>query len=237
VQDQLGYTPLQSGAVLVPAGLAMALAMPIAGTLSDRLGARSFVVVGLVIATIASFAFRDLSTDWSFSLLATVMLWRSLGLGLLFTPLTSAALWNVPRNLGGRASGIINTVWQVGGSIGIAASTAYTTIRLKERFTDLSSHVTAFQPAVQQYLAQTSRWAAMHGLAPNAAMAMLQARLTAAATVLSYQDAFVISAIMLACAIPLAFALRQRPSGVVVLDVSSHSSAPVEVVREESEAI
>lgn len=237
VQDQLGYTPLQSGAVLVPAGLAMALAMPVAGTLSDRLGARSFVVVGLVIATIASFAFRDLSTDWSFSLLATVMLWRSLGLGLLFTPLTSAALWNVPRNLGGRASGIINTVWQVGGSIGIAASTAYTTIRLKERYTDLSSHVTAYQPAVQQYLAQTSHWAAMHGLAPNAAMAMLQARLTAAATVLSYQDAFVISAIMLACAIPLAFALRGRPSGVIVLDVSAHTSAPLEVVSEETEAV
>lgn len=237
VQNLLGYTPLQSGAVLVPAGLAMAIAMPIAGTLSDRLGARSFVVGGLVIATIASFAFRDLGVEWSFSLLAWVMLWRSLGLGLLFTPLTSAALWNVPRNLGGRASGIINTVWQVSGSIGIAASTAYTTIRFKTHYTDLASNVTAYQPAVQQYLARMSAWASAHGLAPSAALAMLQARITAAATVLSYQDAFVVSAIMLACAIPLAFALRPRPSGVIIIDVAEHKPATLEVAREEAEAV
>jgi predicted MFS family arabinose efflux permease len=104
VQNQLGYTPLQSGAVLVPAGLAMAFALPIAVSVCDRVGAGAFVVGGFVIATFASFAFRDLNTDWSFSLLAGVMLWRSLGLGLLFTPLTSAALWNVPRNVGGGAS-------------------------------------------------------------------------------------------------------------------------------------
>jgi EmrB/QacA subfamily drug resistance transporter len=237
VQNLLGYTPLQSGAVLVPAGLAMALAMPIAGTLSDRLGARAFVVAGLSIATIASFYFRTLDTDWSFSLLASVMLWRSLGLGMLFTPLTSAALWNVPRNLGGGASGIINTVWQVGGSIGIAASTAYATIRFKARYTDLASHVTAYQPAVQQYLAQTSQWASMHGLSSNAALAMLQSRLEAAATVLSYQDAFVVSAIMLACAIPLAFALRRRPTGIVVIDIAEHRPALIEVAREEAEAL
>lgn len=237
VQNLLGYTPLQSGAVLVPAGLAMALAMPIAGTLSDRLGARAFVAGGLAVATVASFALRDLNTDWSFSLLAGVMLWRSLGLGMLFTPLTSAALWNVPRNLGGGASGIINTVWQVGGSIGIAASTAYATIRLKDRYTDLTSHVTAYQPTVQHYLAQTSQWASMHGLSSNYALATLQGRLTAAATVLSYQDVFVVSAFMLACAIPLAFALRRRPSGIVVIDIAENRSASIEVAREEAEAI
>jgi len=237
VQNLLGYTPLQSGAVLVPAGLAMALAMPIAGTLSDRLGARAFVVGGLAVATIASFEFRNLNTDWSFSLLAGVMLWRSLGLGMLFTPLTSAALWNVPRNLGGRASGIINTVWQVGGSIGIAASTAYATVRLKARYTDLTSHVTAYQPSVQQYLAHTSQWASMHGLSPTVALAMLQSRIVAAATVLSYQDAFVVSALMLAFAIPLALALRHRPSDTIIVKIADDRVAPIEVVREETEAL
>ena len=77
----------------------------------------------------------------------------------------------------------------------------------------------------------------MHGLAPNTAMAMLQDRLVAAATVLSYQDAFVVSAIMLACAIPVALALRPRPTGVIVLDVNEHTTVPVEIVREETEAV
>jgi hypothetical protein len=125
----------------------------------------------------------------------------------------------------------------VGGSVGIVASTAYATIRLKARYTDLSSNVTAYQPAVQHYLAQTSQWAAMHGLAPNAALAMLQSKITATATVLSYQDAFVVSAVMIACGIPFAFALRSRPSGVILLDVAEHKSAPIEVVREETEAV
>jgi hypothetical protein len=128
-------------------------------------------------------------------------------------------------------------VWQVGGSIGIAASTAFATIRFKARYTDLASHVTAFQPAVQQYLAKTSQWASMHGLSPNTALAMLQSRLSATATVLAYQDAFVVSAIMLACAIPLAFALRRRPTGIVLIDIAENRTALVEVAREEAEAI
>ena len=58
-----------------------------------------------------------------------------------------------------------------------------------------------------------------------------------AATVLLYQDAFVVSAVMLACAIPLALALRPRPSGVIVLDIAKDEPVPVEVIREESEAV
>jgi DHA2 family multidrug resistance protein len=229
VQDQLGYTALQSGAVLLPAGLAMAFAMPIAGFLSDRLGPRAFVTGGLILATAASFAFRTLSAQWSFSLLAWTALWRSLGLGLLFTPLTSAALWNVPRSLGGRASGIINTVWQVGGSIGIAAATAYTTIRTKARFTDLAAHVTPYQPIVQQRLAELSQWAFDHGLAAGAGLALLQRELLNAATVLSYEDTFVVSAVMLACAIPIALTLRRRASRIIPMasDVPARGGPPV----------
>jgi ABC-type sulfate transport system permease component len=77
----------------------------------------------------------------------------------------------------------------------------------------------------------------MHGLSSNTALALLQSRLSAEATVLSYQDAFVVSAIMLACAIPLAFALRRRPTGIVVIDIAEHRSAPVEVAREEAEVL
>ena len=186
---------------------------------------------GLAIATVA-FQFRYLNTEWAFKP-CVVMLWRSLGLGMLFTPLTSAAGCGACRAISAAGRRVSSTS-AGGGSIGIAASTAQT-VRLKARTRTWRPY--GYQPSVQQYLAQTSHWASMHGLSPTVALAMLQNRIVAAATVLAYQDTFVVSALMLAFCIPLAMALRRRPQELIFIGIADDRVAPLEVVREESEAV
>ncbi|MGZ6247751.1 MAG: hypothetical protein ACXWNM_18525 [Vulcanimicrobiaceae bacterium] len=69
----------------------------------------------MAIAAIGTFLVSHVDTDWEQSRFMLDNAIRTGALGLLFTPLTTAALVNVPRNRAGAASGILNTVWQVGG--------------------------------------------------------------------------------------------------------------------------
>jgi len=129
VEDLLGWTAAQSGAMLLPAGVALALIMPLSGFLSDRIGPRPIVIVGAALAAIGTFLFTSLDGTWDHSQFIWYNVIRNGALGLLFTPLTAAALASIPRNRAGQASAIINTVWQLGGSVAIAVGEAYLQIR------------------------------------------------------------------------------------------------------------
>jgi DHA2 family multidrug resistance protein len=128
-EDLLGWTATQSGAVLLPAGIVLALIMPLSGFLSDRFGPRPLVVGGALLAAFGTFLFTGLDGTWDRSQFVWYNVVRNGALGLLFTPLTAAAMASIPRERAGQASGIINTIWQLGGSVAIAVGEAYLQIR------------------------------------------------------------------------------------------------------------
>lgn len=206
-QGVLGWTPTLSGLVLMPAGMAMAVLMPIAGTLSDKIGARPLVLAGVVIATVGTFLFARIDVDWDVGRIAIDALIRTAALGLLFTPLTSVALSAVPRNRSGAASGILNTVWQVGGSLGIAIGQTYLTDRTAVRLSDAAGVAVLSRPPVAQ---------ALHALAthvsPSAAQALLAQNVAMFAHVQAYGDTFLLGAIVMAVGIPAALLLPRKRS-------------------------
>jgi EmrB/QacA subfamily drug resistance transporter len=204
-QTVLGWTPTLSGLVLLPAGLAMALLMPISGTLSDRIGARWLVVSGVAIAAAGTFLFAKIDIDWDVTRIAVDSLIRTAALGLMFTPLTAVALSVIPRTRAGRASGILNTVWQVGGSLGIAIGQTYLTTRTALRLSDDAGSVTLARPAVVDTL---------HALGSHVSAAasqlMLAQQTTIIATVQAYGDTFLLATIVMACGVPAALLLPGR---------------------------
>jgi MFS family permease len=206
-QGVLGWTPTLSGLVLMPAGIGMAVLMPIAGTLSDKIGARPLVLAGVVIATAGTFLFARIDIDWDLGRIAIDSLIRTAALGLLFTPLTSVALSAVPRNRSGAASGILNTVWQVGGSLGIAIGQTYLTDRTAVRLSDAAGVAVLSRPPVAQ---------ALHALAthvsPSAAQALLAQNVATFAHVQAYGDTFLLGAIVMAVGIPAALLLPRKRS-------------------------
>lgn len=129
LQDAMGMTPLESGLIVLPGGLAMGLLGPVVGRLYDRVGPRPLLVPGTVLVTlgIGMLAFLHPGISPFYVLGAHVLL--SLGLSAVFTPLFSSALGVLKPHQYSHGSATINTVQQVAGAAGIALFIAIMTLR------------------------------------------------------------------------------------------------------------
>lgn len=120
LQNVLGYTALQSGLVFLPVGFVQGILSPLAGRLTDKLDARYFVVVGLLLLALSFELCSSFSLRTTHDSVMLPLYIRGVGMGLLFSPMTTLSLAGLNRSKMGDASGILNTMRQVGGSFGVA---------------------------------------------------------------------------------------------------------------------
>jgi EmrB/QacA subfamily drug resistance transporter len=114
---------LAAGLLLAPQGVGAAMAMPIAGQLTDRLGAGRIVPGGLILALLGTLTYTQLGADTSYVLLAFSLWVRGIGLGMTMMPAMAAAYQTLDRPAVPRATTAINIIRTVGGSIGTAVLT------------------------------------------------------------------------------------------------------------------
>ena len=121
LQTTLGYRPARAGAALVPIYIIMLIGSPLSGRLADKIGARIPVVVGNVVLAIGVgwLSFVDAESEFLSGVLPGLVV-LSVGLATLGAPLTSATLGAVGADVQGVASGVNNTVGQLGGLLMIA---------------------------------------------------------------------------------------------------------------------
>ena len=121
MQNILGYSPLEAGIRFLPTTVVIIVAAPIAGRLTDRIGARIPIAVGLTLVAIALFLqSRSPSTPTYCDLLPPFVL-MGLGIGLTMSPMSTAAMNAVEVTKAGVASGILSMSRMVGGTFGVAA--------------------------------------------------------------------------------------------------------------------
>jgi len=121
LQAGLGFSPIRAGLTLVPMSVTMMVTAPIVGKLLDRLNPRWFMAIGMTLVTIGVFLIiGQTNVDATWKTLFFPAALTGLGMGLTFTPLTTAAMKEVPPRISGSASGILNTVRNVGQVLGIA---------------------------------------------------------------------------------------------------------------------
>jgi EmrB/QacA subfamily drug resistance transporter len=120
VQNILGYSPIKAGATFLPLTLLIILVAPFAGRLSDRLGPRALMVPGVTLLTESLLLFSLLDEHSTFWALLPALVVGGLGMAMAMAPTTSAAMAAVPRDKAGVGSAVINSMRQVGGSVGIA---------------------------------------------------------------------------------------------------------------------
>jgi EmrB/QacA subfamily drug resistance transporter len=111
-------SPLQVGLLLVPQGVGAALAMPLAGRLTDTIGARVVISVGIVLATVGTLAYTQVGANSSYLFLAFALLVVGLGIGSTVAPSMAAAYQAVERDETPRATSALNVVQRVAGAIG-----------------------------------------------------------------------------------------------------------------------
>jgi EmrB/QacA subfamily drug resistance transporter len=119
-----GSTPLEAGLLMVPQGIGSLISLLIVGRLADRHGSRIIVLVGLVLASLATipFALADESTPIPLLLAALVL--RGIGLSAVLTPANAAAFRGLPRDAVPYATSLLTVVLRVGGSLGVAVVAA-----------------------------------------------------------------------------------------------------------------
>jgi EmrB/QacA subfamily drug resistance transporter len=120
MQNILGYSPVQAGAAFLPMTLLVILVSPIAGRLSDRVGSRWLLAVGMTVVTVQLLYLSRLGVNESYLTLVPAMLLGGIGMPLVMTPATAAGMSSVPVDKAGVGSAVLNSSRQVGGSIGIA---------------------------------------------------------------------------------------------------------------------
>ncbi|WP_112179170.1 DHA2 family efflux MFS transporter permease subunit [Paraliobacillus zengyii] len=120
MQTMLGFTALESGLMLMPGALLMGVMSPIAGRLFDRFGARWLAIIGLLILTITTFMFTNLTVETTFTFLAVVNAGRMFGVALVMMPATTAGLNQLPIDLIPHGTAMNNTMRQVAGAVGVA---------------------------------------------------------------------------------------------------------------------
>src|SRR5439155_11161882 len=143
MQNIKGYSPLEAGVRFLPSTLVIMVAGPISGRLTDRIGPRPLISSGLLLVAGSLFWQGHLSPDTSYAFIAGAFVLMGFGMGLVMSPMSTAAMNSVEPTKAGVASGILSMSRMVGGSFGVAAMGALITglgnHRLGQLLPDLSS--------------------------------------------------------------------------------------------------
>ncbi|MDQ3893531.1 MAG: multidrug efflux MFS transporter [Actinomycetota bacterium] len=119
-QTVRGESPLATGLLLAPQGLGAALAMPIAGRLTDEIGARVVIPVAIALALVGTAAYTQVGAATSYVVLAVALFVIGLGLGGTIVPSMAVAYQSVPREAVAHATTMINVIQRIAGSLGTA---------------------------------------------------------------------------------------------------------------------
>jgi DHA2 family multidrug resistance protein len=199
-QSILGFTPTETGLALLPGGLATAAAAMICGRLLNGpkplVDGRILIVLGVSIFLVAMWELGHLTTQAGEPEARFALFIRGLGLGFLFTPINNIAYGSVDPRDAQQASGLINLARQLGGSFGIAVLNTYVTNQIQFHRVDLVSNVYSYNPQVVERVKTITAGLIAHGYAPleaqRAAVGVLDQIVTRQASMLAYNDAWML---------------------------------------------
>ncbi|MEU8710785.1 MFS transporter [Streptomyces sp. NPDC048663] len=119
-QSVRGYSPLQSGLLLLPLAVAQLIFAPRARLVVDRIGNKATTTAGLVLIAAMLGMFATFEVDTPIWLLEVVFFLMGTGMAHIMTPTSVVIMQALPREKAGSASALSNTFRQVGGALGIA---------------------------------------------------------------------------------------------------------------------
>ncbi|GAA1031498.1 MULTISPECIES: DHA2 family efflux MFS transporter permease subunit [Amycolatopsis] len=122
LQSVLRFSAVEAGLVMAPAMVVSAVLSPVAGRLADRLGGKYVLMTGLALFA-AGMAWLAAAAGvgrewWEFQ---PALLVVGVGIGGLFGPMVTVAMYRVEPAMAGAASGVLNSIRQIGTVIGSAA--------------------------------------------------------------------------------------------------------------------
>ena len=221
VQTLLGFTAWETGMMIMPGALSSGLTMAVMGRIvaKTNLDMRWFVVIGACIFGYAMWRHSLFTIESGWDDFIWPMIFRGVGLGMLFIPLNNLALGNLaPEELAG-GSGLYNLTRQLGGSVGIASSATLFQQFQQANRAELLVYVNQFSDATVSRLAKLKALVISHGapevLAQAKALRLLDGMVMKQATMLAFERLFLLFGVALLAALPLLLLMKRgRFSGI-----------------------
>ncbi len=217
VQGILHFTPTETGLVLLPAGLAIEVAIVVCGlTLQKGMDPRLLIAVGIAIFIYANWDLSHLSSLSSGANTIPGQIERGLGIGFLFIPVTVTAYATLKGAAIAQGTALWNLSLQLGGSFGIAVLNTYVVNMTQFHRANLVTNLYSGSHALadrQAGLTQTLT-AGGYGLAQakSGAMSLIDQAVQAQAQTLAYNNAFLLIGVVFILVFPALF-LLQKPKG------------------------
>jgi DHA2 family multidrug resistance protein len=228
-QSLLHFTPTETGLALMPGGIATAFTAVICGILLNgprpKVDPRILIAIGVALFVLSMWDLGHLTTEAGESDVRFALIIRGAGLGFLFTPINNVAYASLKPSEAQQASGLINLSRQLGGSFGIAILATYVTVHTQVHRVDLLTNIYPGNPLVDQRLRVLTANLLSHGYGPDAAqrgaMALLDQETMRQASMLSYNDAWMLLLLTFICVAPAILLLR-KPRGRAAVPAEAH---------------
>ncbi|HVW08020.1 MAG TPA: DHA2 family efflux MFS transporter permease subunit [Bryobacteraceae bacterium] len=217
LQTLLGYPAVQAGIALAPRGIGSFIGMTVIGRIMHKFDPRKFLSIGLFVGAATLWQFSRLNLNagyWDFFWPQFV---QGISLAMLFVPLTTVAMSNIPREGMGNATSMFNLLRNLGGGIGIAGVNTLSTRFAQKHIHDLGANVTAFNLQARSMLAKLQAGLAHSSgrfLAQKRAYGVLFGLIERHATMLSYVDVFQLLAFIFLGMIPLVLIMKRPQHGM-----------------------
>jgi DHA2 family multidrug resistance protein len=223
-QSILGFTPTTTGLALLPGGLGTAATALLSGRLLNGpkplVDPRILIAVGVVLLCWAMWGMGHLTTEAGESDVRWDLFIRGLGLGLLFTPINNVAYASLEPSEAQQGAGLINLGRQLGGSFGIAVLATYITRHTQYHRVELLKYVYPGNPIVTERLRAFTGTLAERGYGPvrasQGALALLEREVERQASMLSFNDAWILLLISMAAVAPAILLLRRPKEGAAM---------------------
>ena len=162
VQQIVGYSPLKAGFAFLPFSGGIVIGAGLASNLLSRINPRYLAGTGTLLASFSLFMFSRLSIDDSPSAIVAAVAGQgtagssvnyvtdllpwivlmSIGMGLTFVPLTLTAVHHIQAHDSGIGSGVLNTMQQVGGALGLATLSTVSLHFINQRVASIGPELT-----------------------------------------------------------------------------------------------
>jgi DHA2 family multidrug resistance protein len=220
-QTLLGFTPTQTGLALLPGGIGTAISALICGRILNGprplIDPRLLISFGVCIFVYSMWRMGHLTTAAGEPDVRTALMLRGFGLGFLFTPINNAVYGNIDPRQAQQAAGLINLSRQLGGSFGLAVLGTYLNNHIELHRVVLIARVSPGNLLAQQRLQQLVNGLSARGMAPTlaqrAALAQLYQIVMRQATMLAYNDCWMLILTAFACTAPAIMLLRKAREG------------------------
>ncbi|NLR76765.1 DHA2 family efflux MFS transporter permease subunit [Leeia aquatica] len=223
VQTLMGFNAWQTGMAILPSAIASGIMMMMSSKLLQRgVKPTRIIFTGVVIFLFSMWQHQHFTTLSGADDFFWPLVLRGIGLGLIFVPLSSVAMANIPLHETPNATGIYNLCRQLGGSVGIAVSATLLSSLQNANRSSLLVHTALNDPATQERLqALQQHFASLspsEGVAKARALATLSNQISKQAAMLSYEQLFFGFGLVMLLVLPLLTVMKKTRAGNISSD-------------------